>query len=278
MPRAPAPSDFDAAEARRTIVSFVAGRLREARAKGIVLGVSGGIDSALVAALCAEAVGPRRVLGLLLPAADSHPRDARDARLVVDRLGIRSESVSIEGVLAAAREACGHRLNDRARANLKARARMLLLYQHANALSFVVAGTGNKSEILTGYFTKFGDGAGDLHPIGDLYKTQVRGLARAMDLPKPVLAKPPTAGLWAGQTDEKEMGIRYAELDAVLACIEDGLSREQARARTGLSAAKVDKVHRMVEQSQHKRAGLIVPKIGFRTPGLDWRVPPSRGA
>lgn len=269
---------LDVDEARRVIVDFVSDYVSRSGAKGVVVGLSGGVDSSLVASLAAEAVGNRRVMGLLLPERSSRPADARDANRVASKLGIRSETVSVQPVLDATRRICRHRPSPSAVANLKARARMLVLYQHANSLSMLVAATGNKSEILTGYFTKHGDGAGDIHPIGDLYKTQVWLLAKRVGVSRGIVLKPPTAGLWAGQTDEAELGIRYAELDRVLACIENGFDARQAARISDLPPAKVARVFRLVKNSQHKRAGLIVPKIGFRTPGLDWRVPASRGA
>lgn len=269
---------LDAAAVRLQLREFVADYVARAGAKGVVLGVSGGIDSAVVLALCAEALGPRKVLGLVMPAKDSAPADAAHARLVAAKWKVPLEDVPIQPLVDAVLRACRHEPSKLAAANARARARMVLLYHHANSLGRLVAATGNKSEILVGYFTKHGDGAGDLHPLGDLYKTQVRALARELGIPRPILAKPPSAGLWVGQTDERELGIRYADLDRVLLGLEEQLSLEGIAASTGLSIATVRKVHAMVRRSEHKRHGLVVPKVGFRTPGLDWRAPPSRGA
>lgn len=270
--------DLDVPVVRRQLVGFLRDYVQRSGAQGVVVGLSGGLDSAVVMALCAEALGPRRVLGLLMPAEDSDPRDARHARLAAQKWGVPVEEVPIQGLVDALLASCKHKPTSLARANARARARMLVLYHHANSLGRLVAATGNKSELLVGYFTKHGDGAGDVHPIGDLYKTQVRALARELGVPRAILVKPPTAGLWAGQTDEKELGVRYADLDLVLLGLEDQMSLEGIAESAGLPLALARKVHGMVQRSQHKRQSLIVPKVGFRTPGLDWRAPPSRGA
>lgn len=271
--------DLDAPTVRTQLVDFIADYVDRTGAGGIVLGLSGGIDSALVMALCAEAVGPRKVLGLLLPAADSNPLDAKHARLAAAKWKVPTEELAIQPLVDGILGACAkHEATKLARANARARARMTLLYHHANALGRLVAATGNKSELLVGYFTKHGDGAGDLHPIGDLYKTQVRALARHLGVPKPILDKAPTAGLWAGQTDEKELGITYARLDRILLGFEEQVSPAGIARSVGVPLAQVERVRGLVARSEHKRHGLIVPKVGFRTPGLDWRAPPSRGA
>jgi NAD+ synthase len=269
---------IEASHVRAQLTGFIADYLERSGADGIVLGLSGGLDSAVVMALCAEALGPRKVLGLILPAADSSPTDAKHARLCAAKWRVPTEELPIQGIVDAVLAACGHKPSKVARANARARARMALLYHHANSMGRLVAATGNKSELLVGYFTKHGDGAGDLHPIGDLYKTQVRALAGELGIPRPILAKPPTAGLWAGQTDERELGIGYPDLDRVLLGLENQLRPEGIARSARVPLAQVKRVLGMVARSEHKRYGLIVPKVGFRTPGLDWRAPPSRGA
>ncbi|MGQ0536760.1 MAG: NAD+ synthase [Methanobacteriota archaeon] len=259
-------------EARSIIVAFVRDYVKRSGAGGIVVGLSGGVDSTLVAALCAEAVGRERVTGLLLPEKDSSPEDERFGAEAARALGIGSERIDVSGIIAAATDACPHRPTGKALANLKARARMLVLFSHANRDGRLVAGTGNKSELLTGYFTKFGDGASDLLPIGDLYKTQVFALARAMRLPETIVARPPTAGLWAGQTDEVELGIRYQDLDRILYGLELELGTADIAARTGLPETEVRRIAAMVESTWHKRTTPLVPKIGHRTVGIDWRA------
>lgn len=204
---------------RRLLVGWIGAKVEEANALGTVVGLSGGIDSAVVAALCREALGDR-VLALILPV-NSLPQDAEDARLVAEHLGIRVREVPLEIAYAALVTALPNDLGSDegkalALANLKPRLRMLTLYYHANALNYLVVGTGNRSELAMGYFTKFGDGAADILPLGGLVKHQVRELARHLGVPQSIIDKPPSAGLRAGQTDEGEMGLTYAQIDGYL--------------------------------------------------------------
>lgn len=229
---------------RDHIVASIRRAVRQAQAKGIVLGLSGGIDSSLAAALCVRAVGRKNVLGLIMPC-HSDPADAADARLLARHLGIRVKRISLEKIfdLFVALLPEGKGL---ARSNIKPRLRMITLYYHANKHNYLVCGTGNKSELMVGYFTKYGDGAVDLLPIADLYKRDVVALARLLGLPERIITKPPSAGLWKGQTDEGEMGITYAELDDILA-------RSEKKKPQVLSKDKVRLVQRMMRVSEHKR-------------------------
>ncbi len=268
---------LDAPAARRQLVAFLGSYAADARAEGFVLGLSGGVDSAVCAALAAEAVGPDRVLGLILPHRESDPLDAAHARLVAAAFGVPTETIDVSGVVDAAAAACAaHSPGGMAAANLKPRARMIVLYAHANVLHRLVLGTGNKSELLTGYFTKYGDGGADAYPIGDLYKTQVWALARELGVPREVVEKPPSAGLYAGQTDEGEMGVSYGDLDRVLAGFESGYGVADVARLARVPLATVRLVESRVIASAHKRLSLVVPKVGFRTPGLDWREPRHR--
>lgn len=272
-PPLPRTVSLDAATVRARLVPFLASYLEDARAKGYVLGISGGVDSAVVAALAAEAVGKGKVLGLILPHRTSDPMDAAHADLVCKQLGIASERLDITPLVDAAERACAAHApaEGMARANLRPRARMMLLYAHAASLDRLVLGTGNKSELLTGYFTKWGDGAADVYPLGDLYKTDVWALARELGLPREVVEKAPSAGLYAGQTDEGELGISYADLDRVLAELEAGHDVATVARRAGVEEAKVRMVESRIASSAHKRNPLVIPKMGFRTPGWDWR-------
>jgi NAD+ synthase len=234
---------------RKKIVNWLKKEVRLAKAKGIVLGLSGGVDSCVVASLAKEAVGKNKVLALILPI-HSHTRDAGDAKLIAGKLGIPHKTVDLSKAYDLLLKTFP-KAGNLARMNLKPRLRMLTIYYFANKLNYLVCGTGNKSEIMVGYFTKYGDGAVDLLPIGALLKRQVRSLARELGIPNHIIAKTPTAGLWPGQTDEGEMGILYPELD-------DILNRLENKKKQVLSPAKVSKVKAMILKSEHKR---IKPKM-----------------
>jgi len=229
---------------RKKIVFWLKKKVAEAKAKGVCFGLSGGLDSCVVAALAKEALGTNRVLALILPC-HSQEQHLLEAKAFARKFKIRTKLIdlsktydSLVKVLPAA-----DRLTQ---ANIPPRLRMAALYYFAKKLNYLVCGTSNKSELMAGYFTKFGDGASDILPLGCLYKTQVRCLARELNIPQEIIAKPPTAGLWPGQTDEGEMGIKYQELDDVLARFE--LGKKQI-----FSKQKAAKVKRMVAASAHKR-------------------------
>ncbi|MBN1180393.1 MAG: NAD+ synthase [Anaerolineae bacterium] len=224
------------------IVIWLREYAKAARTSGFVFGLSGGVDSAVVAALAARAVGPERTLGVLMPC-QSLPEDARLGRLVAETFHIPLENVPLDAAYEALLATLPPSDVSMAAANIKPRLRMITLYYLAQSHDYLVIGSGNKTELSVGYFTKYGDGGVDLLPLGDLNKTQVWSLARELHVPKEIVDRPPTAGLWPGQTDEGEMGITYAELDRVLA-------GESA----GISAAKLEKVRQMVTTSAHKRS------------------------
>ena len=225
------------------ISSWIRERVEEAGAEGVVLGMSGGIDSSVAAVLAKKALGDG-VLGVIMPC-HSDPTDLEHARLVAAKFGVETEYVDLTLVFDCLLEALppGDRV---AAGNLKARLRMAVWYYFANCRNYLVVGAGNKSEIKVGYFTKFGDSGVDLLPLGDLLKTQVWELARELDIPKEIIAKPPSAGLWEGQTDEGEMGISYEELDEILMAIESGDVG-------GCNQEALARVRAMMAASQHKR-------------------------
>jgi NAD+ synthase len=228
------------------IATWLRKHLTAANASGFVLGLSGGVDSATTVALAVRAVGPERVLAALLPC-HSLPEDARLAHLVAETLGIPTVTVDLDGAYDALTAALPPSDHPLAAANIKPRLRMTTLYYLAQSHNYLVLGSGNKSELMVGYTTKYGDGGVDLLPLGSLYKTQVWELARELGVAQEVVERSPSAGLWPGQTDEEEMGITYRELDRVLAAIEAGDT-------ASIQPATLDKVRAMIASSEHKRA------------------------
>jgi NAD+ synthase len=236
------------------IARWLGDYLVKAGANGFVLGLSGGVDSATAAGLAAKATGPESVLAAILPC-HSQPIDARLAHQVADTFSIPTVTVNLDAAFEALIEdlpPSGHRL---AAANIKPRLRMTALYYLAQMHGCLVLGSGNKTELMVGYSTKYGDSGVDLLPLGDVYKTEVRELAGALGVPQEVIDRPPSAGLWPGQTDEEELGITYRELDRVLIAMEDGATNH-------ITPAKLRKVQRLVANSAHKRS---TPPIFGRT-------------
>jgi len=233
------------------VSSWIKEQVEKAGAKGIVLGLSGGIDSAVVAALARRSLGPD-VLGLLLPC-HSHQQDSEDALTVAGHLGLETVTVDLTPVfdlLLTLLPSAGTMVA----ANLKPRLRMMTLYHFAGFKKYLVAGTGNKSEIAVGYFTKYGDGGADLLPLGDMLKSQVRDLAVQLRLPKAIVDKPPSAGLLPGQTDEDELNISYAELDQALKAI---AAKRDEHVPPGVR----QRVENLIKNSEHKRLPIPVFKI-----------------
>jgi len=254
----------------QVIQEFIRDAVKRAGVEGVVLGVSGGVDSALTLKLCCDAVGPSNVHAVLMPE-NGVTKDDQDASELIEQLGAQRHRYEIGEVVNLVREMTGFR-KQRTIANIKPRVRMMLLYAIANEMHLLVAGTSNKSEFLTGYYTKYGDGASDICPIGDLYKTQVWQLASLVGIPEKFIEKKPTAGLWEGQTDEGELGISYRELDEILYAMELGADAEEAARRTGIELNQVRRVFNMVKETRHKRMLQPIPKIGYRTLGVDWQV------
>ncbi len=240
---------------REAVVEFIREKVREANAEGAVLGISGGIDSALVAYLAVEALGKDKVLGIHLPELNLTPaEDVLDATEVAHQLGIEFKAIDISGILTAYLENIpdGKKTTPHAKGNLKARIRMSVLYYHANLLNRIVIGTGNKTELLLGYFTKHGDGGVDILPIGDMYKTDVWELSASMGIPETIINKVPSAGLWSGQTDEKELGITYNEVDRFLSLLLEGETPDIARNTVGITKEQADSVIRRIKMNAHK--------------------------
>lgn len=241
------------------IVSFIRDRVEETGAEGVVIGISGGIDSATTAYLAVEALGKNNVLGLIMPYYEN--REIEDAKLVCETLGIDYKVISIKPIVDEFERAVGE-LEVKSRGNVMSRTRMVLLYAHANTMNRLVLGTSNRSEFLTGYFTKWGDGASDYAPLINLYKTEVWEIAKLLGVSERIIRKKPTAGLWEGQTDEDELGISYRLLDEILWRLVDlGMKRTEIASELGIEVEKVEYVESLVKASEHKRRLPIGPDV-----------------
>jgi NAD+ synthase len=242
---------------RNIITSFIRTRIEESGATGAIIGLSGGIDSSVTAYLATGAIGRESVLGILLPVQDLTPNeDLNDAIDVANRLGIAYKTIEIGDLVHAFSVSIpDYDLDSVAvNGNLTARIRMCVLYYYANLMNRLVVGTSNRTELLLGYATKYGDAGVDVEPIGDLYKTEVFELACFLGIPKRVIEKPPSARLWAGQTDEGELGMRYADIDRILKLLIDyKLSVEEIVAQ-GVPEADVLHLADLVRASEHKRS------------------------
>ena len=278
---------IDTAVAQRVIEGFIRGQLRQAGFERAVLGLSGGIDSALVAYLVASAIGPERLLCVLMPYRTSSPASRADAEEVVLALGAASEVVEITpmvdgyfgvDVVGSPGAAGPEGLDASAlrRGNFAARMRMSVLYDRSVTWGGLVVGTSNKTEGLIGYTTIFGDNASAFNPIGDLYKSQVRQLAVAMGVPASIVRKAPSADLWPGQTDESEGGFSYPMLDRLLFWRIDKRRSIEEMEALGFERATVERVDRMVAASEFKRQVPPIAKLGPRTSGIDYLYPRRR--
>lgn len=203
--------------------------------------------------------------------------DNKHRDLLVKKIDIKCKQIKITSLVKHMCTFCPRKPDKFALANLKARIRMTLLFEYANMTKSLVCGTSNKSELLIGYFTKYGDGGADIQPMGDLYKTQVYFLAKYLKIPKEIILKPPTAGLWRRQTDEKEFGMNYETLDKILWGLERKLEVNDISEIAQVKKSDIERIRQMRKNSQHKRRTPLIPKIGLRTPGLDWRVPVQEG-
>jgi NAD+ synthase len=258
--------------ARAIITRFIADGVRRPGFESVVLGLSGGIDSSLTSALAAEALGPARVLAVALPYRTSSAESLALAEDAARAGGLRFEIVPITAMAEPylATIPAGDRVR---RGNVLARLRMVVLYDLSARERGLVLGTSNKTELLLGYSTQHGDSACALMPIGDLYKTQVRALARHMGVAGEILARPPSADLWQGQTDEAELGFSYEDVDRLLARMVDDRIGPARILEEGFDPALVRRVREMIRRSQYKRRLPPIAKISARTVGIDFRYP-----
>jgi NAD+ synthase len=279
---APLPA-IDAQQAVDVITGFIRSQLAQAGFSRLVVGLSGGVDSATVAFLAARAVGGDNLLAVRMPYRTSSPESETDALLVVDALGCRTEQVEItdmvDPMLARVgdpeQSPAGDELNVR-RGNVMARQRMMVLYDRSAAFDALVAGTSNKTEALLGYGTLHGDMAAAIQPIGDLYKSQLRAVATCLGVPESILDKPPSADLWPGQTDEGELGAGYDDLDRILYALVDRRWSVERCLAAGLDAPLVAWTAQRVARTEFKRQLPPVAKVSLRTPGIDHLYPRRR--
>lgn len=275
---APLP-EIDAPSALEVITGFITSQLEQTGFERLVVGLSGGVDSATVAYLAARAIGPDNLLAVRMPYRSSSADSEADAMRVVSALGCRTERIDItpmvDPMLALVSGDDDAALQLR-RGNVMARQRMIVLYDRSAAFDGLVVGTSNKTEALLGYGTQFGDMASAFAPIGDLYKSQLRAVAEALGVPEQILAKPPSADLWPGQTDEDELGASYDDLDRILFALVDRRWSQERCVAAGLDAALVSWVAQRVARYEFKRQTPPVAKVSLRTPGVDHLYPRRR--
>jgi len=255
--------------ARRILTGFIHSEITRVGLSRAVVGLSGGVDSALVCFLAAEALGAENVLAVRMPYRTSSPESLEHAQLVIEATGVQSLTVDITPLVEPYFERFPE-IDHRRRGNMMARARMMILYDQSAAFGGLVVGTGNKTEILLGYSTLYGDSAYAINPIGDLYKTQVWQLSEAVGVPEVIVKKAPTADLWAGQTDEQELGFTYREADQVLYLLVDQRYTPEECVELGFDPALVEAVVRRMQRNHFKRLMPPIAKLSNRTIGYDF--------
>lgn len=267
---------IDPARATAILTAFLRSESSRTGRSRLVVGLSGGLDSAVAVSLAVRAQGPEQVLGILMPYRSSSADSLRHARLLARRLGIDTEEIDITPMVDAYFTSAPRASRAR-RGNKMARERMSILYDRSEVRKALVVGTSNKTELLLGYGTVHGDLASALNPIGDLYKTQVRQLAVYLKVPKPIRDKPPSADLWPGQTDEEDLGLTYAEADRLLYWMFDRRASEKELLQSGFARRTVRRIHERVRRSQFKRRMPLIAKVSLRTVGVDFRYPRDWG-
>ena len=276
MELTPSVLEMDFSEVQKRICRFIREYVKNAGAKGIVLGLSGGIDSATIAALSSLAIGGENVIALMLPEKENFDqKDIDDAQVVADKFKLQTQICDLSNVLSCFYKGIPvFEPKDRlCKGNIKARTRMIYLYYYGNKLNKIVCGSSDKSETMMGYSTKWGDAAADITPILDLYKTQVRKLALHLGIPEKLALKPSTPALWPNQTAENELGIKYETLDLILVGLERFMTPQEIASQLAIEKSLVEKVKVRWLANEHKRRMPIGPKIGYRTVGNDFRLP-----
>ena len=265
--------DLPSVETR--IKRFIKDYVEKCGAEGVVLGASGGLDSCTTAALASLSLGGHKVLGIAMPEEETYnTTNIQHAKLLAKKFGFDLQIVDISSTLKACFQSISvYDATDKlSKGNVKARIRMVYLYYYANKLNRLVCGTSDKSETMMGYFTKWGDGAADISPIMDLYKTQVRQLALHVGVPAEIVAKPPSPGLWPSQLAEKELGIKYETLDLILFGLEHFMKPKEIAEELNLPIKLVEDVKRRWLSAEHKRRLPLTTKFGYRTVGKDFRL------
>jgi NAD+ synthase len=267
--------DLNLPEAEGRIQSFIKDYVDKTKAKGLVLGISGGIDSCTIAALSASAIGGRNVFGLMLPEEETYNvKDIEHAELVARKFHFKTKKIVITNTLRAFYNTLPvFDPTDRlSKGNLKARTRMIYVYYYANRFGMLVCGSSDKSETMMGYFTKWGDVAADISPLMDLYKTQVRKLAQHIGIPNAIIEKPSSPALWPKQLAEDELGMKYEQLDLILYGLEHFMKTKEIATQLHLKEPLVNKVKRRWLSAEHKRRLLLTAKLEYRTVGIDFRL------
>ena len=250
---------------KNSIINFIQQKVKDAKSSGVIVGLSGGIDSTLVAYLACEALGKDKVFGIVMPSTTTPTEDKIHGVEIAQLLGIDYTEIAIDSILNEYLTLTELEDNELAIGNLKARIRMTIIYYYANSKNYLVSGTGNKSEILIGYFTKYGDGACDMEPIGELYKKDVYELSEYMNIPDEIINKPPRAGLWNNQTDEDELGMNYYSIDEILYLLcEKELKSSEISEKLNIPLNDVNMIINKVERSRHKSN---VPESPKKTAG-----------
>lgn len=260
---------IDTTLVHKILTTFIKTEITRAGFKKGIINLSGGLDSSVSLALAVDALGPKNALALCLPYKTSSPDSLEHANILIKQLGCMSRTISISE-MADPYIAIQPGMSNVRKGNLMARIRMMVAYDQSEEFHGLVVGTGNKTEILLGYTTLYGDSVSALNPIGDLYKTQVRQLARSLHIPEIIISKPPTADLWSGQTDEGELGFTYEEVDRLLFLLVDKRYRPEECIEAGFEAKFVQRVVERIRKNQFKRVLPLIAKLSNRTVGYDF--------